>query len=160
MVKFLLFNFCAGVPGWLSQLSIRFRLRSSFHVSWVRAPCQVLCWQRRACLGSSVSLSLSAPPPLSLSFKKSINIKKNKLNFCAIQDGFLWCSPGNEFFGSGAWMLNDVYVHVWDSGTLPSLIGHSVHLFSDLCLFPRRARNDQVSGEFLFVHLLICCFVF
>ena len=33
-------------------------------------------------------------------------------------------------------------------------------VFSDLCPFPRRARNDQVPGKFLFVHLFICCFLY
>ena len=36
-------NHAGGVPGWLSQLSIRFQLRSWSHGSWVQAPHRALC---------------------------------------------------------------------------------------------------------------------
>ena len=66
-----------GVPEWFNRLSVRLRLRSWSHGSWVRAPHWALCWQlgawsllRILCL----PLSLSALPhtcslSLSLSFK-------------------------------------------------------------------------------------------
>ena len=61
-----------GVPGWLSRLSGRLRLRSWSHSSWVGAPHQALCWQLGAwsllwtlCL----SLSLCPSPAHSLSLK-------------------------------------------------------------------------------------------
>ena len=38
----------AGVPGWLSGLSVRLRLRLWSHHSRVQAPCLALCWQLRA----------------------------------------------------------------------------------------------------------------
>ena len=56
-----------GAPEWLSQLSIRLRLRSWSHGSWVQAPSGVLSWQCRACLGFSLSLPFPLMLALSLS---------------------------------------------------------------------------------------------
>ena len=70
-------------PGWLSRLSVQFRLRSSSRGSWVRAPRQALCCQCGACLGSSVSRSLCPSPAISLS-QKQINIKFEKKLSCAV----------------------------------------------------------------------------
>ena len=50
-----------GVPGWLSQLSIQFWLRSWSHSSWVWAPHWALYCQCTACFRSSFPLSLSLP---------------------------------------------------------------------------------------------------
>ena len=62
-----------GVPGWLSQLSIRFQLRSWSQGSWVWALCQALCWQLRTCsLLQILCLPLSLPfPARSLSLSVS-----------------------------------------------------------------------------------------
>ena len=50
-------------PGWLSQLSIRLRLRSWSHTPWVQAPCLAVCWQLRAwSLLQILCLPLSDPP--------------------------------------------------------------------------------------------------
>ena len=59
---------------WLSELSIQLRLRSRSHGSWVRVRCRALCCQHRACLGSSVSLSLCPSSACSLSLSPSQNI--------------------------------------------------------------------------------------
>ena len=48
------------VPGWLSRLSIWLWLRSWSRGSWVRAPCQALCWgdiSLIVCKNDSVELS-------------------------------------------------------------------------------------------------------
>ena len=60
-------NMYWGAPGWLSWLSVWLRLRSQSHGSWVQAPHQALCCQRRAHFGSSVPLSLCPSPACSLS---------------------------------------------------------------------------------------------
>ena len=57
-----------GVPGWLSRLSVRLRLRSWSHGPWVRAPRRALCWQLRAwSLFQILCLPLSLPLPCSCS---------------------------------------------------------------------------------------------
>ena len=73
-----------GTPGWLSQLSIRLRLRSWSHSLWVRAPCQAVCWQlgawsllRILCLPLSLPLPHSCSLFLSLSLSQNIKIKNN-----------------------------------------------------------------------------------
>ena len=80
----------AGAPGWLSQLSIRLRLRSWSHGSWVRAPCRALCWQlgawsllRMLCLPLSLPLTHSCS--VSLYFKN-----KHLKNFLKIRNGTWW----------------------------------------------------------------------
>ena len=63
-----------GAPGWLSRLSVRFRLRSWPRGLWVQAPRQALCWPLRTwslfqilCLPLSLTLPVHA---LSLSVSK------------------------------------------------------------------------------------------
>ena len=63
-----------GVPGWLSWLSVRLRLRSRSHSLWVRALHRALCWQLRAwsllrILCFPLSLPLSCSYSVSLSQK-------------------------------------------------------------------------------------------
>ena len=73
-----------GVPGWLSRLSFRLRLRSWSHGLWVRAPCRALCWQLKAWSLLQIPLfrfpSLSAPPPLVLSLSLSLSLCLSKIN--------------------------------------------------------------------------------
>ena len=55
---------CLGVPGWLSRLSVRLRLRSRYHDPWVRAPRRALGWWLRAwSLLPILCLPLSVPLP-------------------------------------------------------------------------------------------------
>ena len=68
-----------GAPGWLSRLSVRLRLRSSSHGSWVRAPRRALCWQVRGLKSDSDSVSISLPLPCFL-FPSFSNIKYFFLN--------------------------------------------------------------------------------
>ena len=60
-----------GAPGWLRWLSVRLRLRSWSHSSWVRATRLALCWQLGAWslepASDSVSPSLPSPTMLCLS---------------------------------------------------------------------------------------------
>ena len=54
-----------GAPGWLSRFSVRLRLRSRSHGSWIRAPRRALCRQLGAWnLLLIVCLPLSLCPPL------------------------------------------------------------------------------------------------
>ena len=56
-----------GAPGWLSWFSVRLRLRSISRGLWVRVLCRALLTaQSLEPASDSVSLSLSAPPPLRL----------------------------------------------------------------------------------------------
>ena len=79
--KWLIFRAIGGVPGWLSQLSVWFQLRSWSHSSWVQALCWALCWWLRAwsllCIVCHpLSLSLCPFPTHSLSLSQiKINIK-------------------------------------------------------------------------------------
>ena len=51
------------VPGWLSRLNVRLRLRSWSHGLWVRAPRRALCWQLGAwSLLQILCLPLALPP--------------------------------------------------------------------------------------------------
>ena len=61
-----------GAPGWLSQLSVRLRLRSWSRSLWVRAPRQALCWQLRAW---SLFRILCFPLPLTLPCSCSLSQK-------------------------------------------------------------------------------------
>ena len=65
-----------------SQLGIWLQLRSPTCCSWVQAPHQACCCQHRACLGSSLSLSLLIPHLYSL---KNKQLKKKKR-----KKAFLW----------------------------------------------------------------------
>ena len=57
---FCLFKKTLGAPGWLSQLSIQLLISAQvLRGSWVRAPHWALHWQCGACLGFSLSFSLS-----------------------------------------------------------------------------------------------------
>ena len=64
-----------GAPGWLSRLSVRLRLRSRSHGSWVRAPCRALGWWLRAW-----SLLLTLCLPLSLPLPHSCSVSVSKIN--------------------------------------------------------------------------------
>ena len=67
---------CSGVPEWLSQLSVRLRLRLWSHGSCVWALHRALCWQFGAwSLLWVLCLSLSASPPLVLCLCLSLKIK-------------------------------------------------------------------------------------
>ena len=62
----------SGPPGWLRRSSVRLRLRSWSHGSWVRAPRRALCWQLRAwSLLRILCLPLSLSPTL-LSVHRSL----------------------------------------------------------------------------------------
>ena len=68
-------------PGWLSGLSIRLRLRSWSHSSWVRAPRRALCWQlgpwsllQILCFPVSLPLPHLGSLPLSLKCLKKKSI--------------------------------------------------------------------------------------
>ena len=66
-----------GHLGWLSRLSLQLWLRSRSQGSWVQVPASVCC-QCRASFRSfvSLSLSLSAPPPLGCAHTFSLSFKK------------------------------------------------------------------------------------
>ena len=77
----------SGTPGWLSQLSVWFWLRSWSHGLWVRAPRWALCWQLRAwSLLWILCLPLSLPLPrlfsLSLSVSLSLSLSLPPLSLC------------------------------------------------------------------------------
>ena len=65
------------VPGWLSQLNVRLRLRSWSHGSWVRAPHQALCWQLRAW---SLLWILCPPLSLPLPYSRSLSSSLSKIH--------------------------------------------------------------------------------
>ena len=67
-------NQCFGAPGWFSLLSVWLRLRSWSHGSWVWAPHLTAQSLEPAWDSESPSLSLSAPPLLTL----SLSLKNNK----------------------------------------------------------------------------------
>ena len=68
-----------GAPQLVKHPTLSFSSGHGFTVSWVQAPHRALRWQGRACLGFSLSLSLSAPPLVTLSLSLS-NINKLKKN--------------------------------------------------------------------------------
>ena len=75
-----------GAPGWLSRLSIRLRLRSRAHSSWVQAPRRALCWRLGAwSLLWILSPFLSAPPPLTLYLSSKTKKKKKNWGACVAQ---------------------------------------------------------------------------
>ena len=64
--------FLHGAPRWLSRLSFWLQLTSWSRGSWVRAPCQALCWRLRAwslCHILYLPLFLCPSPALSLKNK-------------------------------------------------------------------------------------------
>ena len=70
-----------GAPGWLSWLSFPLRLRSWSRGSWVRVPCQALCWQLRAW---SLFQILSLPLPMLCSLSVSQKMKVKKIFFLSL----------------------------------------------------------------------------
>ena len=68
-----------GPPGCLSQLSTWLWLRSWSCGSWVRAPCQALCWQLWAW---SLLHILCLPLSLLLPLSHSVSLCLSKINKC------------------------------------------------------------------------------
>ena len=88
---FKIYDVLLAVPGWLSLLSDRLRLRSWSCGSWVWAPRQALCWQLRAwnllrilCLPLSLLLPHSCFVSLSLSLKKKYINKIYDVLLCTL----------------------------------------------------------------------------
>ena len=83
-IKLALKDSKAGVPGWLSWLSVWLQLRSGAHGSWVWALHQDLCWQLRTCILLQILCLLPLPAPLQLPFCLFLIHKQTKKESKAI----------------------------------------------------------------------------
>ena len=148
--KRLLKYLILGAPGWLSRLSVRLRLRSWSHGSWVRAPRRALCWQ----LGAWSLLRILCPPlspphpclcSVSLCLSKTNKHTKNFFKYLILSWGnwielcFLtWLVPGHlSTYCIPAGVTNKLTLppstsHFPWAG--PSCVGHGLALFFGLII--------------------------